>query len=294
MKKLFRYIAGGGLMAVGVAGLLLPLLPGWPLIFSGLSMISPERARRLQDRLWRKLFKQQAIVLRDWSPTGVIAGFTTRHFPQVLHRTSDLLDAEKQRVFASTLAAATKQKTLEAGRFVFLEQVHGDRITVLDDASAFGAQTFGQPVFARLPQADGVVTNLRGVTLVVMTADCLSVFLRAGGGRRHPAWIGLVHAGWRGTKLNIVQKAARILCERAGVKPASVRAAFGPAISAAHYEVGEEFAEFFPAAYLSRPAGKLHFDLAAANRAQLISFGVRPLRIQNAGICTVAENRDFY
>ena len=36
-----RFVAGGGLAVLGVAGLALPILPGWALIVPGLAILSP-------------------------------------------------------------------------------------------------------------------------------------------------------------------------------------------------------------------------------------------------------------
>lgn len=49
---MFRFIAGLVILAVGVAGLALPLLPGWALIFAGIAVWAPvfPWARRLEVR----------------------------------------------------------------------------------------------------------------------------------------------------------------------------------------------------------------------------------------------------
>ena len=57
MKKALMALVGILLMIVGIAGLILPILPGWPILFFGLSLIAPKLAERLKKYLFRKLFK---------------------------------------------------------------------------------------------------------------------------------------------------------------------------------------------------------------------------------------------
>lgn len=289
--------AGGVLIVVGAAGALLPILPGWPFFFVGLSMVSPSAARRLKRRLFRRLFKQDTVFLGPWKPFRVRAGFTTKHFPLALKKTDELLDLSNQSRFKDLLwkaDAALEPSLGSSERFVFLNQVHGDNVAVVGDEAAHD-----KPGFYHFLEADGVLTSLPRLTLLVMTADCLPIFLCAvgpGAGRRarQARWIGLVHAGWRGTEKGIARKAARMLIERLGCRPQDAYASFGPCIGARAYEVGPEFRELFHHRSLQRRGSKLFFDLAGENRRQLEEAGLKPWRIADPSICTVAENDHFY
>ncbi len=163
----------------------------------------------------------------------------------------------------------------EIQKFVFLNQAHGDEVAVLDDPAKFD-----RPGFYPLPRTDGVITNIPGLMLMVMTADCLPIFLQAG------EWIGLVHAGWRGTQKKIAEKALGLIHGRD-----VVRCAFGPCIRSCHYEVGPEFKDHFP---LTQKHSKYFFDLAAENKRQLVDCGVKEDNIADCGRCTVCENDRFY
>jgi uncharacterized membrane protein YbaN (DUF454 family) len=48
-RALIRQIAGWSLMAIGVAGLILPVLPGWPFLGAGALLLAPH------VRLFRRL-----------------------------------------------------------------------------------------------------------------------------------------------------------------------------------------------------------------------------------------------
>ena len=57
VKRGLLMVAGWSVLLVGVAGLVLPLLPGWALIFVGLSILAVEEAwaKGLLDRIKARL-----------------------------------------------------------------------------------------------------------------------------------------------------------------------------------------------------------------------------------------------
>ena len=66
MKKIVLAIIGILFILIGMTGLVLPVIPGWVLIFFGLSFIAPKLAERLKRRLFRKFFKKGIIYLEEW------------------------------------------------------------------------------------------------------------------------------------------------------------------------------------------------------------------------------------
>src|SRR5262249_36488017 len=93
------------------------------------------------------------------------------------------------------------------------------------------------------PQADGMVTEVPGLALGILAADCVPV-LFADPKKRI---IGAAHAGWRGAFGGVLEAtvAAR---EALGARRGEIVAAVGPAISQPSYEVGPEFHERFVSA----------------------------------------------
>lgn len=296
MKRLFLSVFGFLLILVGIIGWLLPILPGWPFIFLGLSFIAPSFAAKLKRRVLRRFSKKEIVYLEDWRKLKVHTGFTTRHFPLVLHHTDDLSESSNQTAFEKLLTESRvllSHQALLGSKFIYLNQVHGDKIAVLDDVSPFKNNGF-----YRLPETDGVLTHRSDLTLLVMTADCLSIFFSAGKQDRH--WVGVVHAGWKGTQKEIAKQAFCLIQQRSQCDPSEVRVTFGPRISKKKYEVGPEFKEYFP---MNKKTGhspvflkndKIYFDLAGENQRQLISAGAKPDHIQDLEICTVSENDDYY
>lgn len=153
-----------------------------------------------------------------------------------------------------------------AGRLVSPRQVHGDvvvRVASADDAALAEAAERARA------GADAVVCTVPDVPVLLCFADCVPVVLACEGG------FAVVHSGWRGTIARIVAKAARALCEQAGVAPGSLAAFVGPHVLAGDYEVSPELAarfagEFGPGVV----AGERNLDLSAALAVTLAEAGV--------------------
>ena len=172
---------------------------------------------------------------------------------------------------------------------VFCNQSHGRSVAVVDAGQrGRGTTTLDDAV----DDVDALVTTTPGVGLVVMVADCVPIVLY------DPVAhvLACVHAGWRGT-VSLASEAAVSTMVGLGSRPGDIRAAIGPAIEAARYQVGDEVAEaardaFGPAAgSVVRPdgTGRWLFDLWAANRYTLQECGLRSERIVTAATGTAAD-----
>jgi len=154
----------------------------------------------------------------------------------------------------------------------------------IHSAAAVIVEKAWQP--SEAPEADAAVTNVRGLALSVLTADCTPVLLadaKAG-------VIAAVHAGWKGAKGGIVENTIRAM-EKLGAKAGDISAAIGPTISQRAYEVGAEFQAAFLAGdernlkYFSQmPGGRPHFNLPAFVKDRLALRGVT--NVQDTSVCT--------
>lgn len=175
---------------------------------------------------------------------------------------------------------------------VIMRQLHSDIVHRID-----------APPAARL-EGDALMTDVPGLLLVIRTADCLPALLvdEARGA------VAAVHCGWRGTERRILEKAVRSMGEAYGSEPAGLKAALGPCIGAACYEVGSEVREAFlragfpPAVLVKRGdmpgvrvpelREKYLLDLRAANAWLLEGLGLSKAHIFNPGaVCTHCEPR---
>jgi purine-nucleoside/S-methyl-5'-thioadenosine phosphorylase / adenosine deaminase len=161
---------------------------------------------------------------------------------------------------------------------LWLVQVHG--VHVVDAAIAFAS-----------PRADGASTTQPGRVCVVLTADCMPVFLCDAYGRS----VGVAHAGWRGLAAGVLENVVHAL----GVRPEEVHAWMGPAIGPDAFEVGPEVREAFvaddpgaDAAFRSHQPGKFMADLYALARRRLARIGVAS--VHGGGFCTFHDRERFF
>src|SRR5690606_8894233 len=116
------------------------------------------------------------------------------------------------------------------------------------------------------PKGDAMVTDVPGVALGILTADCAPILFADAEARI----IGAAHAGWMGAFLGVASHTVEAM-EKLGARASRITAAIGPNLALDSFEVGPEFVDRFeekdPAwtRYFSSRSGwaKPHFDLAA-------------------------------
>ncbi|MGH9556085.1 MAG: peptidoglycan editing factor PgeF [Terriglobales bacterium] len=199
------------------------------------------------------------------------------------------------------LAAVQGGASKRTETLVPLKQVHSDTIHVVESP----------PKRPRV--GDGQITRARGLLLAVQTADCLPVMLVD---PQHRA-VGIFHAGWRGTLARIVEKGVAAMRLHFRSDTGKLLAAIGPGIHSCCYTVGEEVRDRFasqfgyaeelsrkvfesdpvrkkyPLLFLTARAPghtefgpKLHLDLVAANRRQLLDAGLLRRNLWASPLCT--------
>jgi copper oxidase (laccase) domain-containing protein len=87
--------------------------------------------------------------------------------------------------------------------------------------------------------------------------------------------------------------------QRYGSTSKDIRAGIGPSIGPDHYEVGSDVVDQVTQTFgcdasslLSKGAGRVKFDLWAANRLLLERAGVGQVEV--AGLCTACHTEDWY
>jgi len=142
---------------------------------------------------------------------------------------------------------------------------------------------------------DGLMTDIKGVTLSTFHADCAAVFLADPVNKA----ISLVHAGWRGTVDKIVRVAIAEMKKAYGTKPEDIIAGVGASICEACFEVDapvyELFYEFAEYRRVSeQKEGKYFIDLKSVNRKILLDCGVFDKNIEISKLCTKSDDELFY
>ncbi len=174
---------------------------------------------------------------------------------------------------------------VEPRRFLTAFQIHSPEVVVAEAPWTADAR----------PRADAIVTRMRALAIGVTTADCGPVLLADP--QAHV--IGAAHAGWRGA-LTGVNEAAVEAMERLGAARGQIRAAIGPMIRQANYEVGADLIARFAAedgasSRFFAPAareGHALFDLGGYIAARLKRAGVG--QIEDLALCTYADPERFF
>lgn len=145
-------------------------------------------------------------------------------------------------------------------------------------------------------EADGLVTDVPGVTLVVFTADCIPILLFDPVRQVAAA----VHAGWRGTAGAIAAQGVKAM-EGYGCKSGDIRAAIGPGIGPCCFETDADVPRAMAqqlgdlaAPYVSKTDEKWRLDLKGINRALLLEAGVEPEHIDVSEECTCCLHEKYW
>ncbi len=136
---------------------------------------------------------------------------------------------------------------------------------------------------------DGFVTNVPGVAVSVMVADCAAILLAD----RKAGVVGALHAGWRGTVSGIVKSGLDAMMAL-GAQPSNTEAYIGPCISQACFELGEEVASQFPPKYVDRSGAKPHADIRNWLQDQLLDAGLPSSQIEMDPTCTFNDSDHYY
>jgi polyphenol oxidase len=204
---------------------------------------------------------------------GLNLGFRTSDDPQNV--------TENRRRLAQAMGITVSQ-------LIFPKQTHSSNVVAVDENT--------QP--DDLADTDALITNVPGLCICVMSADCVPILLYDPVNRA----VGAVHAGWRGTVGKILTYTVQAMQQTYGTQPADLLAGIGPSISPDIYEVGSEVLEAARQAFGNTEGlihnengnGKGHFNLWEANRRQLTDLGVMSASVEVSGICTYLHHDRFF
>jgi polyphenol oxidase len=235
---------------------------------------------------WSGLPYLTCDLLTDWRH-----GFFTRQFaPREPHEITPILASS-----ASTYR---------------LKQVHGNVVLTPTEI----AETAELELETGNALADGVLTEQSQQAVWVASADCNPILIA----NRHTGNVAAVHAGWRGTSLNIATVAVERLLAQGG-SLSDIIVAIGPAIDGKVYQVTKQVGLEVCASIAIKPlsgdletdltslltlpnspllpdeqAGRVRLDVRRVNQLQLEGLGVDPDRISIAPHCTFQEPAYFF
>jgi YfiH family protein len=167
------------------------------------------------------------------------------------------------------------------------DQQHGTRVVVVHEQLAgagFASLTDAQ---ARLGSTDALITDLVGVPLGILVADCAPVVLYDPVRR----CLGVVHVGRAGAVDDVLGATIGRLVREYTSSPADLQAGIGPCIGQAGYEIGGAALERTRQAFgddLLEPTrpGHAAFDLLGAVTRRLEQHGVPAPQVELPGTST--------
>jgi len=156
----------------------------------------------------------------------------------------------------------------------FQKQVHNDNIRIM---------SFKDNV---IDNSDGMISSEKQFILSISIADCAAVLMY------DPVneVICGVHSGWKGTQLNITNKAINLLIDKFDTNPNDLVVYVSPCAGGDKYEVGPEFADIFPNSILKISNEKYLFNNKKEIKSQLLKSGVNELNMEVSDICTISDN----
>ncbi len=247
------------------------------------------------DWLWHGFSTRSGGVSRVYRPETMADGLETGDVDLDLNL--GFTDADDRGAVTENRRRFVEAVAGDGAPLNLVRQVHSNRWIELRDGCTAQPGTV---------EADGLMTDMPGGLIGVLTADCIPVLVVD---PEHRA-VAAFHAGWRGTVERIVELGVGRMREVFGTDPATALAAIGPGIGVCCYTVGDEvrqrFGERFEYAeeLFTLPeagtdsdgagSGGMRLDLTEANRRQLMGAGLKADSIAVVGGCTSCQPERFF
>ena len=197
--------------------------------------------------------------------------FTTREFPLAYGSIEEMEET-------CTLNKKFLMEKLNCGNLIVTKQVHGNHIEIADKEHFFYDNT------------DAIITSIKNSVAIMNFADCVPIILYS----KKDNIGSIIHAGWRGTALNIVSKTICKLNKELNVLPKDITALIGPAIGKCCFETDEDvFDQLIQNVneknLYEKKGNKYHIDLKLLNKKQLLENDVQNIDISDYCTCCMSD-----
>ena len=194
-----------------------------------------------------------------FSNSTLKAAFTNKHFPY--SKPDDRIE------FAKSICLNSKN-------IVEPVQVHSNNVAICTKSGI-------------VDNTDGIVTSNNDIVLSIQVADCIPIFLFDK--RNHN--FGLVHAGWRGVQLGIVENSISKMVEN-NSDFNDLWIILGPSIRQCCFEVGPEVGQYFDKKFqISGKDDRSLLDLQGAVINKLTTSGIPQINIIEIKECTHCSDK---
>lgn len=183
----------------------------------------------------------------------------------------------------------SKEIEFKTDDWVFPIQTHENRVReVFDKDKGTNIDALTEELYG----IDGLYTYESNILLTMCFADCVPIYLYD----TKEKYVGLCHAGWRGTVSQILKE----MLQKYKGDINDLRIVIGPSTSNS-YEINEDIFKKFKALPIDedeyieyRGPDKYGIDLKKANELLAIHSGVNPKHIKKSQHCTANETELFF
>ncbi len=171
---------------------------------------------------------------------------------------------------------------------IFLNQVHGTKIKILKKAENDLFENFqsGKEVYT----ADGIITDIKDIYLVIQIADCQAVVLYD----HERRVVANIHSGWKGSVKNIIGKCVAKMISEFGCNSDNIIAGISPSLGPCCSEFVNYKYEIPESLWKYKIEDKDYFDFWEMSCDQLMDKGIKRANIENMEICTRCNMDKFY
>jgi YfiH family protein len=163
-------------------------------------------------------------------------------------------------------------------KLVFMNQIHSNKVVVVDEE------------FFSIPSCDALVTNQKGIPLMIMSADCAPVLFYDD----KQEVIAVAHVGRVGAFGDIVSNVINVMIDKFESNPKDIKVAVGPSIKSCCYEVSQkEITQAKSLGYGFACSG-MFLDINAIISNQLEKNGIKKENIEFLNICTKCNAKEFF
>jgi YfiH family protein len=183
----------------------------------------------------------------------------------------------------NNLSIVSKKIGIDKDNLFTMNQTHSNKVVIIDDSNQNSKRV----------NADALITNIKNITISVLTADCVPVLIY----EKINHTVACVHAGWRGAINGIIENTFDHIIRMN--KDNNFYVAVGPCIGLKNYEVGKEFYNSFIRENIKNKKffslnkdNKIFFDLRKYVNFKINKFDIKNL--ENIDLDTYAEKEKFF
>lgn len=237
------------------------------------------------------------LTINKWEQLNdkLRVGFTTRN-GGVSKNPYDTLNlglhvADEQEDVIKNRSLLAEKLGFPLSNWVCGEQIHGSTIKVINENDRGKGATSHE---TSIKNRDGLITNQEGILCTAFFADCVPLYFYD----QKTAFIGIAHAGWKGT----VNRIAESMIEHfvsLGSEKQDILVAIGPSISQKKYEVNDAVINQIDDDLLNKVVvplenDKFLLDLKQLNVEILLQNGILRHNIDVTSFCSFSNHELFF